>query len=109
MCVTQAVVTGTTPVRPSATVSAGGPRGLCGLEEVRYGPQGNGDYVSEIQMSSDQTLTWLRAVRQIRELSQDDLVEASGISKVAISRLENARRRPRWDTALALARALDVQ
>lgn len=48
-------------------------------------------------------------VRALRGMTQDDLSAESGLSKVAISRLENGKRRPRWSTARALAKALDVE
>jgi transcriptional regulator with XRE-family HTH domain len=59
--------------------------------------------------ASAQSLTWLRVARELRGMTQDDLADASGVSKVAISRLENAHRHPRWETARALGSALDVE
>lgn len=41
-------------------------------------------------------------------MTQSDLAAASGLSKIAISRLENGHRQPRWSTARSLAQALGV-
>ena len=60
------------------------------------------------EKSSDSGLTWLRLIREYRGMSQQELAEVSGVSKVAISRLENSRRRPRWSTVRALSEALDA-
>lgn len=55
-----------------------------------------------------QSLTWLRVIREIRGLTQDDLAAAAQISKISISRLETGHRAPRWSTARKLAQALNV-
>ena len=60
-------------------------------------------------MSRAQNLTWLRVVRELRGMTQEELAEASGISKIAISKLENAHRSPQWETVRRLASALSVE
>lgn len=50
----------------------------------------------------------LRALRLERELSQEQLAEAAGMSRDAVARLELGGRWPRLDTALRLAEALMV-
>lgn len=61
------------------------------------------------KLSSAQSLTWLRVVRELRGMTQTDLAEASGVSKVALSKLENGHRQPQWGTVRRLAKALDVE
>ncbi len=53
----------------------------------------------------------LRATRQRRFLTQDELAESSGIKVVTISRIENDRQEshPRLTTIRKLASALDVE
>jgi transcriptional regulator with XRE-family HTH domain len=53
--------------------------------------------------------SWLRVAREVRGWSQDDLAEHSGVSKVAISRLERGLRTPRVETMRKLSRALGVE
>ena len=53
----------------------------------------------------------LRRLREIREsqyLSQEDLAERSGVSRVSISKLEQGRIQARFVTTRKLASALDV-
>lgn len=59
-------------------------------------------------MSRASNLSWLRIVRDLRGMSQRELAAASGVSQVAISKLENELRSPRWTTARVLADALGV-
>jgi transcriptional regulator with XRE-family HTH domain len=50
----------------------------------------------------------LKRVRQAAGLTQAELAEKSGVSKVAIAAIEQAHRpNPQWATVLVLARALD--
>lgn len=53
-------------------------------------------------------LTWLRALREMRGMRQDELAEASGMSAVAISKLERGLCSPRHATARKIAKALNV-
>lgn len=41
-------------------------------------------------------------------MTQTQLAEASGVSKVALSKLENAHRQPRWDTSRRVSKALQI-
>jgi transcriptional regulator with XRE-family HTH domain len=50
----------------------------------------------------------LTALREAAGVTMYRLAQLSGLSKQAISRLENGETRPAWDTVLALARALGV-
>ena len=53
----------------------------------------------------------LRRLREIREsqyLSQEDLAERSGVSRVSISKLEQGQVQARFVTTRKLASALDV-
>lgn len=51
----------------------------------------------------------LRDVRLRRWISQEDLAEASGVSRVTISRLEWVDHRAKPETIRRLAKALDVE
>lgn len=50
----------------------------------------------------------VRAVREARGMTQEDLAHRSGLSSVQISRIERGRREIRITTLLQLLRALDV-
>ncbi|HEY3491639.1 MAG TPA: helix-turn-helix transcriptional regulator, partial [Solirubrobacterales bacterium] len=50
----------------------------------------------------------IRTLRHRAGLSQEDLAEASGIHTTEISRLENGRRNPKWETMKRLAIGLKV-
>ena len=51
----------------------------------------------------------LRAIRQLRALSLDDLAQKSGIGRVTISRIENGKQKARPRTTRALAKALEIE
>jgi transcriptional regulator with XRE-family HTH domain len=50
----------------------------------------------------------VRAAREARGMTQEDLAHKSGLSSVQISRIERGRREIRITTLLQLLRALDV-
>ena len=50
----------------------------------------------------------LRHMREKRELTQSDLAERAGMQPSAIAHFEAGRRKPSFDNARALARALEV-
>ncbi len=50
----------------------------------------------------------IRFLRRRAELSQEELAEASGIHTTEISRLENGKRNPKWETMKRLAIGLEV-
>jgi DNA-binding XRE family transcriptional regulator len=50
----------------------------------------------------------LVALRKAAGLSQPELAEKAGVSLGGLRGLEQGRRMPRWDIAIALARALSV-
>ena len=50
----------------------------------------------------------LRTLREGAGLSQQDLADRAGLNRFAVAKLEQGIREPAWETALALARALDV-
>lgn len=52
--------------------------------------------------------TKLRAARRAKNLRQEDLAEAAGVSQSTIVRLENGQNEPTFSTALRIARALGV-
>ena len=47
-------------------------------------------------------------IRRMQNMTQEDLADASGLTVVAISRLERARRSPRLETLARLATGLGV-
>jgi transcriptional regulator with XRE-family HTH domain len=51
---------------------------------------------------------YVRAWRQYRALSQADLAELAGMTREAITRLENSQRPPRPSTIRKLAQALGI-
>jgi|GEM_PF-740279 len=51
----------------------------------------------------------LRAVRQERLITQEELSHAAGLHRTEVGLLENGRRIPRLDTLLRLAAALEVE
>jgi transcriptional regulator with XRE-family HTH domain len=51
-------------------------------------------------------ITWLQVARQDAGLTQDQLAHEAGISKVALSRIENGLREPREATKRCLAQEL---
>jgi transcriptional regulator with XRE-family HTH domain len=53
-------------------------------------------------------ITWLRYFRIEAEMTLDALSEASGVSKVALSRIENQRVRPLPKTKRQIAAALNL-
>ncbi|MAE50860.1 MAG: transcriptional regulator [Micavibrio sp.] len=48
------------------------------------------------------------AVRIEKGLSHDKLAEKTGLSRATISFIENEKRKPRLETCLKIAKALDV-
>ena len=52
--------------------------------------------------------TKLKALRQAKEMSQEALARAAGISTSAVTKIEQNRVDPGWQTVLALADALGV-
>jgi len=50
----------------------------------------------------------LREIRDKRELSQSDLARKAGMQPSAIAHFEADRRKPSFDNARALAKALDI-
>ncbi len=50
----------------------------------------------------------LRGIREEKELTQQALADASGLSRVEIARLETDVRSPSWETVKNLCRALGV-
>jgi transcriptional regulator with XRE-family HTH domain len=50
----------------------------------------------------------LKALRAEREWSQEDLSRVTGLHTTAISKMEGARRAPRFPTVVILAEALKV-
>lgn len=50
----------------------------------------------------------IRAIREAKKLSQDDIEKRTGILRVAVSRLENDHVVPSLDTLEKFARALEV-
>ena len=50
----------------------------------------------------------LRGIREEKELTQQTLADASGLSRVEIARLETDKRAPSWETVKSLCRALGV-
>ena len=56
--------------------------------------------------SSDAFARRLKALREERGIDQEQLANATGISKAAIARYETGRSLPRIDTAFMLAEAL---
>lgn len=53
--------------------------------------------------------TWLRFHREDQGLSQQDLADATGISKVSLNRFERGHRRPAAATAERIADALGLE
>jgi transcriptional regulator with XRE-family HTH domain len=51
----------------------------------------------------------IRLLREERKLSIEDLGGESGIYWTSVSRIENRRQIPRWDTVVAIAAGLDVE
>jgi DNA-binding XRE family transcriptional regulator len=56
----------------------------------------------------DDFILRLKALREERNLTQDQLAEEAGLSLPTISALEQGQRAPSWDTVLRLAKALGV-
>jgi DNA-binding XRE family transcriptional regulator len=50
----------------------------------------------------------LRALREGRGLTQDQLAAAAGLHRFTIAKIEQGHREPNWPTVLKLAAALDV-
>ena len=50
----------------------------------------------------------LRTLRSERNVTQQELAERSGVSRVTIARIESGARLPRYQTLIALARGLDT-
>src|SRR5258705_12956454 len=50
----------------------------------------------------------LRQIREKRELSQSDLARRAGMQPSAVAHFEADRRKPSFDNARALAKALDI-
>lgn len=51
----------------------------------------------------------LKELREAAGLSQPELAERSGLTKDGVAQIEQGRRAPSWETALALAWALGVE
>lgn len=51
----------------------------------------------------------VKILRAMNELNQQELADKSGVAMCVISFIENGRRRPRADTLVRLARALNVE
>lgn len=51
----------------------------------------------------------LRALREARALTQEQMAEAAGIGRITLVRIEAGQRSPRYDTLIKLAKALDTQ
>lgn len=58
---------------------------------------------------SEMRISWLRVAREARRLTQRDLAELSGLSRVAISHIETHRANPRFSSQRALAKALQMK
>jgi transcriptional regulator with XRE-family HTH domain len=50
----------------------------------------------------------LRELREAAGLTQSELAQRAGLSKAGVTQLEQGRRKPAWETVLALAAALGV-
>jgi transcriptional regulator with XRE-family HTH domain len=50
----------------------------------------------------------LRELREAREWTQTELAEKAGLTRDGVAHLEQGRRKPSWETVLALAAALGV-
>jgi len=59
--------------------------------------------------SRDAPRLYVRAWRHYRALSQADLAEMAGMTREAITRLENSQRPPRPSTVRKLAEAFKIQ
>src|SRR5947207_13836866 len=59
-------------------------------------------------MNGDWFAGRLKELREGAGLTQQDLAEKAGLSKDGVSHLEQGRRKPAWETAIALASALGV-
>jgi transcriptional regulator with XRE-family HTH domain len=57
--------------------------------------------------------TWfagrLRELREAAGLTQGELAERAGLTRVGVAQLEVGRRKPAWETVLALCDALGVE
>jgi transcriptional regulator with XRE-family HTH domain len=62
----------------------------------------------ESQGMSEKFPDRLRAARQLRNLSQSELAEKSGLQPSAVSHFETGRRAPSFDNLKALSEALQV-
>lgn len=59
-------------------------------------------------MSKKTPETKLRAARRAKNMRQEDLADAAGVSQSTIVRLESGQNEPTFATALCIARALGV-
>lgn len=60
------------------------------------------------QPTSAQLGAAIRRWRGVRELSIEDLAAEAGLHWTSVSRIENGRQSPTWDSVANLATALDV-
>lgn len=58
------------------------------------------------RQSPQPPINWLRVARLARRLTQRELSELSGLSRISIIHLENNHTRPRFETERKLAQAL---
>jgi transcriptional regulator with XRE-family HTH domain len=59
-------------------------------------------------MSAEWFAARLKELRDQAGLTQQDLGERAGLSKAGIADLEQGRRRPAWETVVALCKALAI-
>lgn len=59
-------------------------------------------------MSADYFGIRLKEVREKAGLTQAELAEKAGLNRFGVAQLEQGRRKPAWETVLALCKALGV-
>jgi transcriptional regulator with XRE-family HTH domain len=64
--------------------------------------------VSPIESANPALADTIRALREDRDLTQEDVAYAAGITPGALSRVECAKTNPTWTTVERIAQALDV-
>jgi transcriptional regulator with XRE-family HTH domain len=50
----------------------------------------------------------LRELRELKGLSQQELADKAGLTRAGVAQFETGRRRPMWESVLALGKALGV-
>ncbi len=50
----------------------------------------------------------LREIRMAAKMTQEELAQRAGVTRVTIARLETGEREPSWSTVVAIANALGV-